>query len=144
LIRSLDDGPIALDTSIFIYFIEAHAGYLPQVAPLFEAAARGERQLVTSSLTLLEVLVVPLRRGHASMAARYEALLTQSRGIHLIEIGRPLLRAAAQLRASLSVRTPDALQLAAAFSSGCTTFITNDRGLPPVPGLKVVQLRQPR
>ena len=37
---------------------------------------------------------------------------------------------------------PDALQLAAALSSGCKTFVTNDRRLPAVPGLRVVQLSQ--
>ena len=38
-------------------------------------------------------------------------------------------------------RTPDALQLAAALSAGCRTFVTNDRDLPAVPGLEVLQLR---
>jgi predicted nucleic acid-binding protein len=38
------------------------------------------------------------------------------------------------------VKTPDALQLVAAIGGGCTTFLTNDRRLPPVPGLRVVEL----
>ena len=49
---------------------------------------------------------------------------------------------AAQLRAvHPSVRTPDALQLATALSAGCETFVTNDRDLPDLTGLKVIQLR---
>jgi len=39
---------------------------------------------VTSAVTLLEMLVVPHRANDAALAARYEALLTRSRGIHLI------------------------------------------------------------
>lgn len=33
-----------------------------------------------------------------------------------------------------------ALQLVAALSTGCKTFVTNDRRLPAVPGLRVIQL----
>lgn len=52
------------------------------------------------------------------------------------------MRAAAQLRAlHPSVRTPDALQLAAALFAGCSAFVTNDRDLPAVPGLEVLKLR---
>ena len=38
------------------------------------------------------------------------------------------------------MKLPDALQLVAAMSAGCATFVTNDRRLPPVPGLRVLQL----
>ena len=34
----------------------------------------------------------------------------------------------------------DALQLAAALSERCTTFLTNDRRIPSVPGLHTVVL----
>jgi predicted nucleic acid-binding protein len=50
------------------------------------------------------------------------------------------LRAAAQLRAAIGVKTPDAIQLVAAIGAGCTTFVTNDRRLPSIPGLRVVEL----
>jgi predicted nucleic acid-binding protein len=38
-------------------------------------------------------------------------------------------------------RTPDALQIAAALGAGCSALVTNDRDLPSVGGLRVVQLR---
>lgn len=96
--------------------------------------------MATSAVTLLEVLVVPYRANDNRLAARYEALLTRSRGIQLIDLTRDQLRRAAQLRAMTGVRTPDALQLAAAVDTGCTAFVTNDRRLPSVGGLRVVQL----
>ena len=136
----LGAGPVAIDTAVFIYFIEEDPRFLPLVDPLFREAARGARELVTSALTLLEVLVVPYRVGDRLLAGRYEALLTRSRGIRLIDLTRDQLRAAAQLRAATGVRTPDALQLAAAISARCQTFLTNDRRLPAVPGLQVRQL----
>jgi len=86
------------------------------------------------------VLVVPYRANDAALAARYEALLTRSRGVRMIDVTRDQLRRAAQLRASTGLRTPDALQLTAARDSGCSAFLTNDRRLPPIPGLRIVQL----
>ena len=140
--EDLGPGPTALDTALFIYYIEENETFLPLVAPIFEDVAAGRRDVVTSSLTLLEVLVVPYRAGNLALAERYEAYLSRSRGVRLVDIDRSQLRTAAQLRAlHLTVRTPDALQLAAALLAGCSAFVTNDRDLPAVPGLEVLKLR---
>ena len=140
LISDLGPGRIAVATVVFIYFIEENPKYLPVVLPLFQEADQGKRDLLTSALTLPEVLVVPYRAGNRLLAERYEALLTRSKGITLVELTREQLLAAAQLRAASGVKTPDALQLAAALGTGCTRFVTNDRRLPQVPGLRVIQL----
>ena len=142
LIADLGPGAVAVDSAVFISFIEDDPRYAPIVRPLFEQADRSERQLVTSALTLLEVLVVPLRAGDRQLAERYESLLTRGRGLRLVSITRAQLQAAASLRAATGARTPDALQLAAAITTGCKTFVTNDRRLPAVPGLRLVQLSQ--
>lgn len=140
LIADLGPGSVALDTALFIYFIEEDPRFLPLIDPLFREADEGTRELVTSALTLLEVLVVPLRVRNRAVADRYEALLTRSRGIRLVALTQDQLRAAAQLRATTGVKTPDALQLVAAIGAGCQTFLTNDRRLPLVPGLEIRQL----
>jgi predicted nucleic acid-binding protein len=140
LSTDLSPGSVAVDTALFIYFIEENPTFLPLILPLFREADQGKRDLVTSALTLLEVLVVPYRAGNRLLAERYEALLTRSRGIRLVELTREQLRAAAQLRAATGVKTPHALQLVAALGTGCKTFLTNDRRLPPVPSLRVIQL----
>ena len=137
---ALGVGPVALDTSIFIYLIEEAPEWLPLVRSIFASATNGERVLVTSELTLLEVLVVPYRTGDLSLAERYEALLTRSRGLTMVNIERNQLRAAAQLRARYKIKTPDALQVAAALTARCSTFLTNDRRLPQIGGLRIVQL----
>jgi len=141
VIEEVGRGPVGLDTVVFIYFIEEHPQYLPLIEPLFAAIDAGTVEGVTSSLTFLETLVVPYRVGNVPLGERYEALLTGSRGIRMLDLDRPLLRAAAQLRASLRVRTPDAIQLAAALAARCSAYLTNDRELPPVPGLKILQLQ---
>ena len=140
LVADLGPGAVAVDTAIFIYFIEEEPRFLPLIFPLFEEADAGKRELVTSAMTLLEVLVVPYRVGHIQLAERYELLLTRSRGIRMTEVTRDQLRGAAQLRAATGVKTPDALQLVSALAAGCRTFLTNDRALPSIPGLRVVQL----
>jgi predicted nucleic acid-binding protein len=140
LIGDLGAGSVAVDTAIFIYFIEEHPQFLPAILPLFAEADSGKRELISSTLTLLEVLVVPYRGGNRLLAERYEALLTRSRGVRLVELSRDQLRAAAQLRAATGVKTPDALQLVAAISTGCATLLTNDRRMPAVPGLRILEL----
>jgi predicted nucleic acid-binding protein len=142
LTRDLGRGPVALDTCVFIYWMEEHPEYLPLVAPLFESIDAGRVQALTSAVTLLEVLVVPYRLGDSGLAERYELLLTRSRGVTMVTLDNVLLRAAAQLRAVTGVRTPDALQLAAALRLRATAFVTNDRGLPDVGGLRVIQLER--
>lgn len=137
---ALGRGPIGVDASVVIYYVEAHPEFVVLADPIFDAAREGERELITSSLTLLEVLVKPCRAENEGLAWRFEALLTQSPGLMLVDLDRDQLRVAAKLRARYGVRTPDALQLAAALSAGCSSFVTNDRKIPSVPGLSVVQL----
>jgi len=140
LIEDLGRGPVGVDTSAFIYFIEEHPQFLPVVLPLFREVDNGKRDVVTSALTLLEVLVVPYRAGNRALAERYEALLTRGRGVRMLDLSHDHLRAAAQLRAATGVKVPDALQLVAAIGAGCSTFVTNDRRLPSIPGLRVLEL----
>ena len=142
LIADLGSGPVGVDTAVFIYFIEEEMPFLGPVEALFKEASAGRRQLVTSALTLLEVLGVPYRARDSSLAERYEALLTRSRGLHMLDLSPDLLRAAAQLRAVTGIKTPDALQIAAALSAGCNAFVTNDRRIPAIPGLRILQIAE--
>ena len=141
MIPGIGAGPLALDTVAFIYFIEEHPRYLPVLDPIFAAIDEGRLAAIASSLTLMEVLVIPYRAGDTPLADRYEQALTRSRGLRLLDVDRAQLRAAAQLRAlHPNLRTPDAIQMAAALSGGCSALLTNDRDLPSVPGLRVLQL----
>ncbi|MEP7294186.1 MAG: PIN domain-containing protein [Chloroflexota bacterium] len=47
---------------------------------------------------------------------------------------------AAQLRAQYNLKTPDALQAAAALEMGCNAFLTNDAGLKRVSGISVLMI----
>jgi predicted nucleic acid-binding protein len=140
LTAAIGDGPVALDTAIFIYFIEQHPRYAAVLRPLFLQIDGGSIPAMTSALTLLETLVLPYRVGDRELAAKYEAILTHGRGLTLVPLDLPVIRAAAEIRGATSIRTPDALQLATALLAKCPTFLTNDRRLPALPGLQVLQL----
>ena len=142
LLDALKPGPMGIDTAIFIYFIEEHPRYFPAVKTLFQSLENGFLQGVTSGITLLETLIHPLRYQNQQLAQEYELILTQSRNLHLIELTIPLLRSAAQLRADSNMKTPDALQIAAALSMTCPVFVTNDRRLPEIEGIQVLQLEK--
>ncbi len=133
-------GPVGIDTAIFIYYIEEHPEYFGPVSTLFTALEKNRCRGVTSALTLLETLVVPYRAGDTALADRYELLLSRGRGLELVDLDRPLLRAAARLRSAYALKTPDSIQLAAALSKACTTFLTHDRPLSKVQGIKILQI----
>ena len=140
LIDEIGPGPVALDTSVFIYYIEEHPRYVRLVEPLFDAISAGRLTAVTSEVTLLEVLVVPYRAGDEKLALEYETFLTRSENLAMVSLTRGLLRLAARIRGASGLRTPDALQLAAALSTGCSALVTNDRDFGTLERPRVVCL----
>jgi predicted nucleic acid-binding protein len=133
-------GPVYADAQIFIYSVEKHPTYAPALRPLWEAVARGDLEVVSSELTLLETLIGPLKRGDVALEADYERFYV-SPGIRLLPITLSILRVGACHRATLSsLRTPDALHAATASDCGCTLFLTNDVIFRRIPGLPVVIL----
>ena len=60
------------DTNLFIYLFEDYGGFSGRVADLRRRMlARGD-QLLTSTLTLGEVLVKPVERGDEELCRKYE------------------------------------------------------------------------
>lgn len=131
---------VGLDTSVFIYQLEAHPHYLALTHPIFQAIAAGQVRAVTSTLTLLEINVQPLRAGHPDIARKYEALLVNYPNLTIVDVDRSVAREAARIRADYSFRTPDAIQIAACRIGGADVFITNDRQLKRFESLQVILL----
>ena len=128
------------DTSIIIYTVEENLDYYLLLQPLWSLFQTGEVEIISSELTLMETLVVPLRDANVDLVNTYEHLLLSS-SIQLIPISQNVLRDAAQLRATTSLKTPDAIHAATALSQNCSFFLTNDSGFRHVLGLPVVVLR---
>jgi predicted nucleic acid-binding protein len=130
-----------LDTAPFIYSLEAHPLYGPLVKPFFELRVKaGLNTVVTSVVTLSEVLVHPLRCQQADLVNRYRTLLTRGRNVTLASINPAIAERAAGLRATYGIRLPDAFQIAACLDHGATHFLTNDNRLKKVVGLTVLVL----
>lgn len=129
---------IALDTAPLIYYIEDHPTYAQRVDPLFAALERGEVTMVASTITLVEVLVQPIRLRDFALMQRYRAALLNAIGLRLIPLTPAIAEEAAQLRATYNLSPPDAIQLATALVEGATAFLTNDRRLPHLPTLTTI------
>jgi predicted nucleic acid-binding protein len=143
-LSALQGTAVGLDTAPLIYFIEKHTLCLPLLLPFFEAVERGDIQVVTSTLTLTEVLVHPYRDGDANLAERYFHVLLHARHVKMVALSAGIAAAAARIRAEFQMKTPDAIQLATAKEGGATSFLTNDDGLASIPGLRLISLEQVR
>ena len=140
LISSFEPGPVALDTAPLIYYIEEDPKFLPAITALFEASSAGRFHLVTSSISLLEVLVLPLRKGHPELAQRYQEILVGNEQCSLIPVDSLVAQRAAALRAKYNLRTPDAIQVATAWVAQATAFVTTDRALTKIREVPIVAL----
>src|ERR1700738_4924637 len=139
-VESLLGYKVGLDTAPFIYFTEENPTYFKVVEPFFEAIGSGEITVVTSIVTLLEVLVHPTRDRNAKLAQRYRDLLFKTKGLKTIFLDQKIAEEAAQLRAFHKIRTPDSIQVATAINKEASFFLTNDIRLPSLPNLKILML----
>jgi predicted nucleic acid-binding protein len=141
-IKALRGATVGLDTAPVIYLIEENPTYLPLVRPFFEALDRAEFQIVTSVLTLTEVLVHPMRHGDHELANQYRRILLHAGQVATMPVSEAIAEEAAQLRARHGLRTPDAIQLATTIRAGASFFLTNDGRLPGIASLKILVLNQ--
>ena len=135
-----DITALGFDTSPLIYFVERHPAYTTVMRELLQQIETGNLYGCTSVITLLEVLVQPKKKGLAALEHAYRQILQQSKNFEIIRINEQIAEQAADLRARYVIRTPDALQIAAALSVGCQAFVTNDKRLHAITGLKILLL----
>ena len=138
-INDLRAKTIGLDTAPLIYFIEENPAYIETVKLFFEAMDRGDFLVVTSTVTLLEVLVHPLRSNNRELATEYRDILLNSK-LMTLEVSNDIAEQAAQLRAAHNIRTPDAIQISTALNAGATHFFTNDIRLPELPSMQILSI----
>lgn len=138
-IDDLRGKTVGLDTAPLIYFIEDNPPYSEPLKLFFEAIDRGDLTAVTSTVTLLEVLVHPLRTNNKGLAVEYRDILLNSK-IMTLEISNEISEQAAQLRATHNIRTPDAIQISAAIKAGASHFLTNDIRIPAIPSISILSL----
>ncbi len=131
---------VGLDTAPLIAFIEEQPVNVEMLRPFFRSVQNYEISLVTSTVTLLEVLVHPIRHGNVKLAQTYRDILFDSAGFTTIDLNSEIAEEAARLRAFHKIRTPDSIQMATAIKMNATYFLTNDLRLPSLPELKILTL----
>jgi predicted nucleic acid-binding protein len=119
---------VFLDTNIFIYLIEDSGKNGRASAQLLDRLTARRDMVYTSTLTLGELLTLPLSNGDTKLADKYEELLT-SPGVHLLEFDRMAARQYARIRQDRTIKAPDSIQLATAAAAQCDLFVTNDERL---------------
>ncbi len=140
LVDELRDLRVCIDTAPFIYFIEKNPRYLNVVRPVFAEIDAGRIEAITSTITLLEVLVQPIRKSNKNLAEKYREVLLYSEGLTTFEILHEVSEMSSELRAKYSIKTPDAIQLAVGILYGASRFITNDPALKKVSDINVLVL----
>ena len=99
---------------------------------------RGD-ELLTSALTLGELLVKPVETGDDELRDRY--LQAMDEAVTVLPFDARAAPRFAAIRGDRSIRAPDAIQLACAAADGADLFITNDDRLSRknVPGIAFIQ-----
>jgi predicted nucleic acid-binding protein len=126
---------IFFDTNVFIYMFE---GLEPNRSRMLEVRKRtlerGDR-IVTSAMTLGEVLVKPTRLGQVSLIEQYDQAIRSTTDV--VSFDPQVAWRYASLRSTHNIRNADAIQLACAAHFGVDLFITNDKQLHKldIPGI---------
>ena len=127
------------DTNLFVYLLEDKGELAERVVSLRERMIERNDELLTSALTVGEILVKPLEAGNETLARRYEQAITAAATV--IPFDQPAAYVFATVRRDRTIQPPDAIQLACASVAGIDLFITNDYRLNRkiVPGVHFIQ-----
>lgn len=129
---------VFFDSNVFIYMFE---GVEPNRSRMLEIRKRmldrGDR-IVTSAMTLGEVLVRPTKLGQTSLIELYDRAIRAT--AQVVSFDAQIAWRYASLRATHTLRNADAIQLACAAHYGVDLFLTNDKQLQKlnVPGIRFI------
>ena len=130
---------IFLDTNVFVYLFEDQGPRGTRATEIFnEISLRGD-EVLTSALTLGELLVKPIEANDHALADRYRKAF-RGPTVKLISFDEAGAESYARIRKDRGIKAPDAIQLATAAAAGCDLFITNDDRLTcvRVPGIQFI------
>lgn len=142
ILDTIKGTQVYLDTNIWIYALEGYPAFVQNLTKLFQSVEQGNLSVVTSELSLAEALVKPFKNQDLAQQKTYKQFISNSQNLTVIPVSRQVLIEAAQLRASINIKLPDAIHAATALLTQCSTFLTNDQRFQNVPGLTVILLSQ--
>lgn len=126
---------IFFDTNIFIYMFEGLEPFRSQMLTIRRRMLERGDTVVTSAMTLGELLVKPTMLGQTSMIEQYDKAIRATSKV--VSFDSQVAWRFASLRATHKLRSADATQLACAAHTGVDLFLTNDLKLHSltVPGI---------
>ena len=141
-LEELQGKLVCLDTAPIIYYMErGHPGYKKMLDPFFDMVGDGKCSVVTLIISLLEGLVMPIRNNDVELVRGFRDFFYHTHHIKTIEVTSEIAEESARIRASYTtIKTPDAIQIATAISSGASVFLTNDLQLASIPDSEVLVL----
>ncbi len=142
LLTAIQGDRIYLDTNVWIYAVESYPAFIQDLTALLQSIDQGHQVAITSELSLAEVLVKPLRDRDQVRQDAYKRAIVNRKNVFVVPVLRELLIDAAQVRADIGLKLPDAIHVATAVRSQCTTFLTNDDRLKSLGSLNVVLLSE--
>ncbi|MBU4173591.1 MAG: type II toxin-antitoxin system VapC family toxin [Actinobacteria bacterium] len=134
-------GSIGIDSCVFIYLIENNPEFADFAEFVVSAVTEGRVAGIASTVTLMEVLVKPLRENNAELAALYEVMLKGMPNLSMNSVSVPIALKAAEIRAKYNFKTPDSILLATTAENGGEAFITNEPKLVKFEDLDVLILK---
>lgn len=131
---------IYLDTNFWIYHV---SGGLPDFVTqrILELCIDKKVSVFTSSLSVTECLVLPIREKDEATKKAFDLLFSKLENIKVVNFTKEIAKTAAQLRANYNVSTPDAIHLATAINQGVEMFVTNDKRLKKVKELNIISVK---
>lgn len=111
-----------LDTAPIIYAVETSPVFAPRVDAILDKPGL---ILITGEMARLECRVKPMRDSNLTLLQDFDDYLAKTIA-EVVPLTRDVVDRATEIRAQYNFKTPDALHLAAAVSSHCDVFLTND------------------
>nr|VFJ61723.1 MAG: Predicted nucleic acid-binding protein, contains PIN domain [Candidatus Kentron sp. DK] len=125
------DHRIYFDANLFIYLVEKIAPYAAVLREFVRVGESKKLTIVTSDLTLSEVLVKPMERKNLPQQRAFLSVLRYAPRLERVAISEEILIHAAEIRAKhKALKLPDAIHVATAQWADCDGFLTNDNRIP--------------
>jgi len=126
---------VFFDTNVFIYMFEGLEPFRTRMIEIRRRMLERRDQIVTSTMTLGELLVKPTQLGQASLIEQYDRAVRST--AEVVSFDAQVAWRFASLRATHNLRSADAIQLACAAHTGVDLFLTNDQRLHSlnIPGI---------
>ena len=131
---------IYFDANIFIYLLEHHPDLGEVGLSSGRSAIDKDLDCYSGELVRAELLVKALKDNNARAVQAVKDLFTNDTRIELLPHTKTAFISAAHLRANYKIKLPDALHIATAVENHMDVFLTNDREIPAMREITILQL----